>query len=63
MEFERVRLTDPDVVALLVDLSREYVLRYGGGDDVLDDDAADFEAPRGGFIVLRDGGVTVAGGG
>ena len=58
-----MRLTDPDVVALLVDLNREYVLRYGGGDDVLEDDAADFEAPRGGFIVLRDGGVTVAGGG
>ena len=59
----RVRLTDAEVVPLLTDLNREYTLRYGGGDDVLDDNAADFAAPGGGFIVLRDGGVTVVGGG
>ncbi|MEB0287970.1 GNAT family N-acetyltransferase [Cryobacterium sp. MDB1-18-2] len=63
MEFVRVRLTDAEVVPLLSDLNREYTLRYGGGDDVLEDKAADFAAPDGGFIVLREGDVTVAGGG
>ena len=63
MEFVRVRLTDAEVVPLLTDLHREYVLRYGGGDDVLEDSAADFAAPGGGFIVLRDGDETIAGGG
>lgn len=58
-----MRLTDAEVVPLLTDLHREYVLRYGGGDDVLEDSAADFAAPVGGFIVLREGDVTVAGGG
>ncbi|TFD66381.1 GNAT family N-acetyltransferase [Cryobacterium ruanii] len=58
-----VRLGDPEVVPLLLDLHREYETRYGDGDSVHDVDGAEFEAPSGGFLVLVDGDTTVAGGG
>lgn len=58
-----MRLGDPEVAPLLLDLHREYETRYGDGDSVYDVDGVDFEAPHGGFIVLLDGETTVAGGG
>lgn len=58
-----VRFGDPEVAPLLLDLHREYETRYGDGDSVYDVNAVDFEAPHGGFLVLVDDGVTLAGGG
>ncbi len=58
-----MRLGDPEVAPLLLDLHREYETRYGDGDSVHDVDGADFEPPTGGFLVLVDGDTTVAGGG
>jgi GNAT superfamily N-acetyltransferase len=58
-----VRLGDPEVAPLLLDLRREYDTRYGTGDTVHDVDGSEFEPPRGGFLVLVDGDTTVAGGG
>lgn len=63
MEFKRVRFTDPEVAPLLADLRREYDERYGDGDSVHDVPGGEFEPPTGGFLVLLDGGDTVAGGG
>ncbi|WP_166805657.1 GNAT family N-acetyltransferase [Cryobacterium ruanii] len=63
MKCVSVRLGDPEVVPLLLDLHREYETRYGDGDSVHDVDGAEFEAPSGGFLVLVDGDTTVAGGG
>jgi GNAT superfamily N-acetyltransferase len=59
----RVRLGDPEVAPLLADLRREYEVRYGDGDAASDVEAAAFDPPEGGFLVLRDGAITVAGGG
>ena len=58
-----MRLGDPEVAPLLLDLHREYETRYGDGDSVHDVDGAEFDPPRGGFLVLVDGDTTVAGGG
>ncbi|WP_166806297.1 GNAT family N-acetyltransferase [Cryobacterium cheniae] len=63
MKIKRVRLGDPEVAPLLTDLAREYEERYGDGDSVLDVPADAFDSPGGAFLVLLDGGVTVAGGG
>ncbi|WP_166787036.1 GNAT family N-acetyltransferase [Cryobacterium sinapicolor] len=63
MKIKRVRLGDPEVVPLLTDLAREYDERYGDGDSVHDVSADAFAPPSGVFLVLLDGGVTVAGGG
>ncbi|TFB56613.1 GNAT family N-acetyltransferase [Cryobacterium sp. Sr3] len=63
VKIKRVRLGDPEVVPLLADLAREYDERYGDGDSVHDVPADAFAPPSGTFLVLLDGGVTVAGGG
>ena len=63
MEFARVRLTDPEVEPLLTDLRREYELRYGPDNDLDDLSAHEFDPPAGAFVVLRDDGKTIAGGG
>lgn len=63
MKCVSVRLGDPEVAPLLLDLRREYDTRYGTGDTVHDVDGAEFEPPRGGFLVLIAGDTTVAGGG
>ncbi|TFC92158.1 GNAT family N-acetyltransferase [Cryobacterium sp. TMT3-29-2] len=63
VKIKRVRLGDPEVVPLLTDLAREYDERYGDGDSVHDVSADAFAPPSGVFLVLLDGGVTVAGGG
>ena len=63
MELKRVRLGDPEVEPLLADLRQEYEVRYGDGDSAYDVEAGAFDPPAGAFIVLLDGGHTVAGGG
>ena len=63
MDLKRVRLGDPEVEPLLADLRQEYEVRYGDGDSAYDGEADAFDPPAGAFIVLLDGGRTVAGGG
>jgi GNAT superfamily N-acetyltransferase len=63
MELRRVRLTDPLVVPLIADMTREYDLRYGENDEMSTVDAGEFDPPSGTFVVLMDGGEVVAGGG
>ena len=63
MDLKRVRLGDPEVEPLLADLRQEYEVRYGDGDSAYDVEADAFDPPTGAFIVLLDGGHTVAGGG
>ncbi|WP_166789514.1 GNAT family N-acetyltransferase [Cryobacterium sp. TMS1-20-1] len=63
MKCVSVRLGDPEVAPLLLDLHREYETRYGTGDSVHDVDGTEFDPPFGGFLVLVDGDTTVAGGG
>ncbi|SEM70468.1 MULTISPECIES: GNAT family N-acetyltransferase [Cryobacterium] len=63
MKCVSVRLGDPEVAPLLLDLHHEYETRYGDGDSVHDVDGAEFDPPFGGFLVLVDGDTTVAGGG
>jgi len=50
---------------VLTGLRQEYETRYGpgAGDSVLDVEASEFDAPTGSFLVLMEGGTTVAGGG
>jgi len=60
-----VSMDDPAVGPLLAGLAAEYAARYGdiGVDVMADATAAEFEPPDGGFVVLQEQGVTVAGGG
>ena len=58
-----VHLGDPPTEALLAGLRREYRLRYGGSRELLSTRPEEFDPPGGGFLVLVDGGETVAGGG
>ena len=63
MELRRCRLTDTEVAPLLDGLAMEYETRYGSGDEMKRATADEFDPPDGGFVVLIDDGVTVAGGG
>jgi GNAT superfamily N-acetyltransferase len=65
VDYRQVALTDPEAAAVLTGLRQEYETRYGkgAGDSVLDVDASEFDPPTGAFVVLIDGGTTVAGGG
>nr|WP_035835411.1 GNAT family N-acetyltransferase [Cryobacterium roopkundense] len=65
VQFSLVRLTSPEAAPLLAGLRLEYDARYGegAGDSVDEIGASEFDAPHGGFLVLRDGEHTVAGGG
>ncbi len=58
-----VHLDDPLVRPLLDGLAAVYVERYGAIDEMAKATATQFEPPDGAFIVLLDGGTTVAGGG
>jgi GNAT superfamily N-acetyltransferase len=58
-----VSLTDPVVEPLLEALAGEYQTRYGSGDEMKRVTAEEFEPPAGLFLVVQDGGRTVAGGG
>jgi GNAT superfamily N-acetyltransferase len=63
MELRNVSLGDPAVLPLLTGLGDEYRNRYGANDEMRHAEPADFEPPRGLFVVLVDGEVTAAGGG
>jgi GNAT superfamily N-acetyltransferase len=63
MQLRQVRLGDPEVSPLLKGLTEEYESRYGEVDEMMSVDAKEFEPPDGVFLVLVEGGVTVAGGG
>jgi GNAT superfamily N-acetyltransferase len=63
VEIRRVRLSDPEVAALLVGLTDEYDARYGQNVEMTRASTDEFDPPSGLFIVLMDGPITVAGGG
>lgn len=63
VELRDVRLTDPEVAPLLAGLAGEFERRYGPIDLLSDASPKQFEPPDGAFVVLVDGGRTVAGGG
>jgi GNAT superfamily N-acetyltransferase len=56
-------MSDSEVEALLTGLAEEYERRYGPGDEMTMAEAADFDPPRGTFIVLIQDDETLAGGG
>ncbi|MGH9081578.1 MAG: GNAT family N-acetyltransferase [Acidimicrobiales bacterium] len=62
MELRRVRLNDPEVTPLLHGLRSEYERRYGQGDELGAVPAHEFELPDGAFLIVLEGGKTVAGG-
>ena len=63
MELCQARLDDPEVEPLLEGLAEEYEARYGDVSELATVDPGQFAPPAGVFLVLRHGGVTVAGGG
>jgi GNAT superfamily N-acetyltransferase len=62
MELRRVRMNDPEVAPLLRGLADEYERRYGPNGELASVPAHEFEPPQGAFLVVLEGGVTVAGG-
>ncbi len=62
MELRHVQMDDPEVAPLLHGLADEYRQRYGLGDEVTSVPAHEFQPPGGAFLVLLEGGETVAGG-
>lgn len=62
-ELRWVGPADPLVRPLLDALAAEYELRYGPNDEMTTTAPADFEPPRGGLVLLLDGGAAIAGGG
>lgn len=61
-----VRATDPEVEPLLAALAGEYGGRYGksiSADEMASAHPEEFDPPKGAFVVLMDGDMTVAGGG
>jgi GNAT superfamily N-acetyltransferase len=63
VELRQVRLDDAAVAPLLAGLAHEYERLYGASDEMTTTQAEEFEPPAGGFLVLVDGGRTIAGGG
>lgn len=63
VELRWVRLTDPAAQPLVHGLSGEYAERYGSNDEMQAFDPADFGPPDGAFVLVVEGGRTVAGGG
>src|ERR1700722_17798739 len=63
MELREVRLGDGLVAPLLSGLEQEYHSRYGSNDELRRAHVEEFDPPRGLFLVLVDGPITVAGGG
>jgi GNAT superfamily N-acetyltransferase len=62
MRIDVVAYDHPDAARLIAEVQREYVTRYGSGDDSpVDPD--EFAAPKGVFLVGYLGGVAVACGG
>ncbi|WP_333775672.1 GNAT family N-acetyltransferase [Streptomyces sp. IBSBF 3136] len=54
MNIRRVRFDHPDAVKLNDEVQAEYHLRYGDGGDATSLDAADFDPPRGVFLIAYD---------
>jgi GNAT superfamily N-acetyltransferase len=63
VQLRQVRVGDPEVAPLLQGLTEEYQRRYGDTSEMNSVDAQEFEPPDGAFLVLLEGGATVAGGG
>jgi GNAT superfamily N-acetyltransferase len=63
LELRRVAFDDEAAVPVLAGLSQEYAVRYGEIDEMSYTTAAEFEPPAGTFVVIVQGGRTVAGGG
>lgn len=63
MQIERVRLSDAMAQPLLTGLTDEYETRYGPTGEMSRAPHAEFDPPSGLFVVLREGDLTVAGGG
>src|SRR3954468_6956260 len=63
LEVRHVHQSDPLVVPLLEDLTREYTGRYGRlHEDLFTYPASRFAPPDGAFILLVESGVAIAGG-
>ncbi|GHI07049.1 GNAT family N-acetyltransferase [Streptomyces cellostaticus] len=54
MNIRRVRFDHPDAVKLNDEVQAEYHLRYGDGGDATALDAADFDPPRGVYLIAYD---------
>ncbi|OYP17110.1 GNAT family N-acetyltransferase [Streptomyces sp. FBKL.4005] len=54
MVIRRVRFDHPDAVKLNDEVQAEYHLRYGDGGDATALDAADFDPPRGVYLIAYD---------
>ncbi|MFE9452485.1 GNAT family N-acetyltransferase [Streptomyces sp. NPDC006739] len=54
MHIRRVRFDHPDAVKLNDEVQAEYHLRYGDGGDATALDAADFDPPRGVYLIAYD---------
>ncbi|MGQ4413898.1 GNAT family N-acetyltransferase [Streptomyces sp. SAS_269] len=54
MNIRRVRFDHPDAVKLNDVVQEEYHLRYGDGGDATVLDAADFDPPRGAYLITYD---------
>ncbi|MEU4033216.1 GNAT family N-acetyltransferase [Streptomyces collinus] len=54
MNIRRVRFDHPDAVKLNDEVQAEYHLRYGDGGDATSLDAADFDPPRGVYLIAYD---------
>ncbi|MEU6089114.1 GNAT family N-acetyltransferase [Streptomyces sp. NPDC047085] len=54
MHIRRVRFDHPDAVKLNDEVQAEYHLRYGDGGDATVLDAADFDPPRGVYLIAYD---------
>ena len=54
MNIRRVRFDHPDAVKLNDVVQEEYHLRYGDGGDATVLDAADFDPPRGAYLIAYD---------
>ena len=58
-----MHLGDPVTAPLLAGLAAEYLERYGASDEMATTTETEFDPPGGGFLVLLEGGETLAGGG
>lgn len=58
-----MRLGEPVTAPLLAGLTEEYRRRYGASDEMATVTPEEFDPPTGGFLVLVDDGIAIAGGG
>jgi GNAT superfamily N-acetyltransferase len=62
VELRQLRSDDPEVATVLAGLAEEYERRYGANDEMSSVEPREWDPPDGAFLVLVEGGVTVAGG-